>query len=136
MVDGAVLNNLPADIMRSQYEGTMVTIDLGNTRVRELEEEYPINNKQVLKNWLGKDRKYVPSAMNVIMKSLTLSSVTKSAEKNEISDLYINPHIRKSFLNWKAMDEILEEGYEEAKRQINQGTFLKKLKLPAKRMSL
>ncbi|MGR3809976.1 cyclic nucleotide-binding and patatin-like phospholipase domain-containing protein [Jiulongibacter sp. NS-SX5] len=126
LVDGGVLNNLPTDVMKTLYRGFVISVDLNGNKVRKIEEEYRISNLQLIKNWFTKERKYVPSLMNVIMKSMTLASVADSASKKAISDLYINPNIKKGFLEWKAMDSIFQQGYEESLTVLEHSDFMQR----------
>jgi predicted acylesterase/phospholipase RssA/CRP-like cAMP-binding protein len=130
LVDGGVLNNLPTDIMRTKHRGFVISIDLGSVKSRTITTQHRISNSQMMKNWFTKERKYVPSLMNVIMKSMTLGSIADAATKRAISDFYVNPQIKKGFLDWKAMDSICEQGYQETKKALEESDFITRLNLP------
>lgn len=135
LVDGGVLNNLPVDEVRKAYKGYYITIDLNSENINEIELNYAISNKQVIKNIFNIDPKYIPTIMNVIMKCVSLSSVTKIAEMSNLSDLYINPKINYSFLNWKEMDGIAKCGYDEMNKAIVSQEIVEKIGIPIRKIN-
>lgn len=130
LIDGGVLNNLPSDIMAEKYNGHIISVDVVATRVHTIEDHYKIGNWQFIRNKFFGSKKYVPGTMNTIMKSSTLSSMSKSAEKEAVSMYYIKPRIKKGFLDWGSMEAFVKEGYDTTNQTLDNHNFQKELNIP------
>ena len=131
LIDGGVLNNLPSDIMKSLYNGYIISVDVVTPKERTIEHEYPLSNRQFIKNTVtGKKRNYVPGTMNTILKSVTLASIERSPEKKRHSHIYLTPRINKGFLAWKAIKSFEDEGYNTTQSQLREMDYKNMLELP------
>jgi predicted acylesterase/phospholipase RssA/CRP-like cAMP-binding protein len=131
LIDGGVINNLPADIMVEKYNGHVITVDVVSSQVRHIDTKYRVGNWQYFKNVLSRNHKrYVPNTMNTLMKAVTLASVSKTPEKEAVSAYYIRPRIKKGFLDWKAMTSFVKEGYNTTNSILRNNDFKTTLNLP------
>lgn len=123
LVDGAVFNNFPVDIMKARYGGKLIGIDL------LADKEYTLNYAQLPGGWpifLSKflpfmKRYRAPSIASIMIKSTILSSTVH--QRNQIPDLevFLSPPVAKfGFLDMKRYDKVVEVGYEYAKEQLKE----------------
>lgn len=133
LIDGGVLNNLPADIMRNRYNGHIISVDVVSSKSRVIEHKYRLNNWQLIKNtFTGNRKNYVPNTMSTLMKAVTLASAERSTDKEAVSAIYLRPRIKKGFLAWKEMDAFVTEGYEVTKNYLDSNDVSKILSIPKK----
>lgn len=125
VLDGGVLDNVPVSSIRQRFKGRIITSDLSTIKNYVVEEDKLPSGTKLLFNRLNPFARKMraPRLMNVIMKSMTLGSINKKAENEQLSDLYINSNVQKGFLAWKEFDPIVATGYAEAKEQIMKTGF-------------
>ncbi|MEP1596917.1 MAG: patatin-like phospholipase family protein, partial [Hyphomonas sp.] len=128
LVDGAVLNNFPADIMRDLHRGFVVGSDV--TRQPEnidLEEfsEPPGFFRWVFNNGFSSP----PPIAGLLMRTATIRADTKFG--HDMADVLVLPQLAGVQLrDWKAFDETVEAGYV-ATMQAFEGTKIKEKCCPA-----
>ena len=128
LVDGAVLNNFPADIMRDLHRGFVVGSDV--TRQPEnidLEEfsEPPGFFRWVFNNGFSSP----PPIAGLLMRTATIRADTKFG--HDMADVLVLPQLADVQLrDWKAFDETVEAGYV-ATLQAFEGTKVKEKCCPA-----
>ncbi len=106
MVDGALVNNVPVDCMRSKGAKRIVTVDVG------LE-------KDITEHMVGDDQVQMPSMMKSLMRVIELGGIEKSRQARVISDFYVQPPIEKiGLMEFERREEIVALGYEAGKRAI------------------
>ena len=120
-VDGAVINNLPVDIMQGKPVGTIVAVDLSADKVYEV--DYPAlpSPWAILRGRrLPFARKYrVPGMSTVMLKATELGTLKFVREMGAQADLLLQPPVRQFGLTEvKAFDRIVEAGYQHAKSEI------------------
>ncbi len=109
LVDGAVLNNFPADIMRALHNGPIIGVDVG--RGRSLGAADVIGPSSVI-GWLksGAWRKGAP-IISLLIRSATVTAVPQMTAAHEVTDLLIQPELDDIEIgDWKAYDPAVEEG--------------------------
>jgi len=113
ILDGGVLENVPVKSMRKLFRGKIITVDLSSVKNYQVKtKELPSGTSLFLRKLIPVSKKIrTPKIMNVIMKSFTLGSINERRVYEGLSDLYINPQVKKGFLQWKAFDSIVETGY-------------------------
>lgn len=123
LIDGAVLNNLPVDVMRERIRGRVIAVNLA------VEQEYTLDSDEVprgldyLKSRLIPWRRPIdaPTISRVIMKATTLASRKEVGTARKLADLYLNPPIDAyDFLDWDRLREIVEVGYQYALPRVEQ----------------
>lgn len=109
LVDGAVLNNFPADVMRSFHSGPIVGVDVG--RGRSLDAADVVRPSSAI-GWLrsGAWRKGAP-IISLLIRSATVTATQQMAAAHELTDLLIQPNLDHVEIgDWKAYDPAVEEG--------------------------
>ena len=95
LVDGGVVNNLPADILRNRGAGRLIACDQGG----------PAPNGEM------------PNAIAIIMRSVVLQSRISGRAWRTAADLYFESPVSDiSLLEWDKFDLAVQRGYENAKR--------------------
>lgn len=109
LVDGAVMRNFPADLMRTRHDGPIVGVDV--TRARGVTPE-DVARPPSLWRWLisGEWRKG-PPIVSVLMSSAVAPAYREHEETREIADLLIAPDVaRVNIRDWRAYDPAVEAG--------------------------
>lgn len=120
LVDGGVLNNLPADIMRERCRGTVVAVDV--SAPVELHAAPGLDAAE-LSGWphLARAlnpldrREPFPNILRILSRTATLGSVRDQEAMRDVADLYLHPRTDGvDPLNWKGIDDVVEIGYRDA----------------------
>lgn len=116
-VDGAVVNNLPVDIMQQKPVGTIVAVDLSADQ--EVRVDYPAlpSPWAVLRGrHLPFARKYrVPALSTVLLKATELGTLGRVRQLGAQADLLLRPPVRQfGMTEVRAFDRIVEAGYVDA----------------------
>lgn len=113
LVDGGMLNNLPADIMLQQAH-VVVSVDATTERTIQASiKEFPSPWSLLLKKLLRQETHMdIPGIMDIMMRSALLASAQHEKRVKECSHLYLQPPVG----DYKLMDmnkitEIVEAGY-------------------------
>ena len=113
-VDGAVLNNMPVDIMQTKPVGRIIAVDLASQKT------YHVPYDSVPSPWavLGGRllpflRKYrVPSLTTLMLKATELGTMARVRELGKRADLLLQPPVRQfGMMNVKDYDRIVDAGY-------------------------
>ncbi len=117
-VDGAVMNNLPTDVMRAYQPGAIAAVDIGaDDALRTSLEEYatPPWWKLVLDFRRGNR----PGIFDILIRSGMVNAELASAERRHLASLLLEPPVRDiGLLDWKAYERAVETGYQYAVRVI------------------
>ncbi len=125
VVDGGLMNNLPVDVMRREFEaGAVIAVNASprKARLRSYSFGPSISGWKVLMsraNPFGK-RKAVPSITGLLLRSLEVNSAYQTEHRlSKMADLFIEPAVE-SFngLDWSAYPQIIAAGYEAAQAQL------------------
>ena len=124
LVDGGVINNMPADLMRQQLPG-------GHVIAVKVSNEQPIGSNyrfgpslsgwEVLLAPLRRPERRVsaPSFFDVLMRVLEISAVDSGLTNLAFADLVIRPPVERfGTLAFSAYDQIVEAGYRAAQAQL------------------
>jgi predicted acylesterase/phospholipase RssA/CRP-like cAMP-binding protein len=121
-VDGGVLNNLPADVMRTLCAGPLIAVDVSPRVDPSLQQP-----RHVLNEWLWRlinpmaDRATVPNILNILLRTASLGIVHTADVVRQQVDLYINPPVEEfGMFDWKAIDRLVEIGYRYAQQRISE----------------
>jgi NTE family protein len=120
-VDGAVINNLPVDIMQQKPVGKIIAVDLSVDNVVEV--DYPAlpSAWAVLRGrYLPFARKYrVPGLSTVLLRATELGTLGRVREQARRADLLLQPQVRQFGLTEvKSFDRIVQAGYEHAMERL------------------
>lgn len=123
IVDGAILNNLPADMAAAEGIGPIIAVnvspkeDLGTP----WPDNYALSGWRILWNrLLGRPgaREY-PSALFVVQRTVLLASVDLAESMRKVASLYIQlPLDHYEMFKWMEIDGIVKVGYESSREQI------------------
>lgn len=106
MVDGALVNNVPVDCMRTRGARKILTVDVG------LEED-------ITAHMVDDSSVQMPTMMKSLMRVIELGGIEKSRQAKVISDLYVQPSIEKiGLMEFERREEIVALGYEAGRKAI------------------
>ena len=110
LVDGAVLKNFPADIMRSIHLGPVVGVDV--TAARSITADDVARPASIWRwIWSGQWRKG-PPIVSVLMRAATLSTGPDLAAARAATDVLILPDVSKiEIRDWSAYDAAVAAGH-------------------------
>ena len=111
LVDGAVLKNFPADIMRIAQLGPIIGIDVSGARSITADE---VARPSSVWRWIfsGQWRKG-PPIVSLLMRSATVSSGRDLAAAREATDVLISPDVGHiEIRDWTAYDPAVTAGYQ------------------------
>lgn len=114
VIDGAVLNSLPVDIMLQKPVGQIIAVDLSSYKSYEVDyESIPSPWAILTGRLLPFFRKYrVPSLATTILKATEIGTQIQVRASGKQADLLLRPPVRKFGLtDVKAFEEIVEAGY-------------------------
>ena len=114
-VDGAVMNNLPTDIMRQQAVGEIVAVDISADDVLRADvEEYALPS--VWKLFLEKMyRPRRPGILSILLRSGMVNAEAASIERRAYTNLLLAPPLADiELLDWNAYERAIESGYRHA----------------------
>ncbi|MGD1027066.1 patatin-like phospholipase family protein [Candidatus Binatus soli] len=110
LADGAVLNNLPVDVMSTMHRGLVVGVDVGQDH--PLKSHFDDLEEQTLWRLLRAQRGGAPNIISLLMRAGTVSSDALLRHQRTHADLIINPRLPEvGMLEWKVYSRIIEEGY-------------------------
>ncbi len=119
LVDGAVLNNLPVDIMRSTHRGPIAAVNVA----RDLALKPDALRRESGSGWFSKLRR--PPIVSILIRSATVTGEEQDREQSASADLLIEPPLGNiEIRDWKAFDEAVEIGYAHASRTLEESGHL------------
>jgi NTE family protein len=141
LVDGGLMNNVPADIMKNRGYFRIIAVDVAKTDNHEsdsfygelLSENTPGSSPSFLRMLLSLLRKNsvfskYPTIGNILMRSSLIASRNARENAKKASTIYINlPTESFSLLNFKPISELIDIGYNYASENIE--TWKKQLSL-------
>lgn len=111
LVDGAVTNNLPVNVMRAWHRGAVVGVDVaeeGELRPEEIE------RPPSLWKWIASGQwRRGPPIVALLIRAATLSSQRSAEDLARNTDLLVTPMIHGvGVQDWKMFDVAVEAGYQ------------------------
>lgn len=110
LVDGAVMKNFPADIMRAAQLGPIVGVDVSRGRSITADD---VARPESVWRWIrsGQWRKG-PPIVSLLMRAATVSSGRDLAAAREATDVLVTPDLTGvEIRDWSAYDPAVEAGY-------------------------
>jgi NTE family protein len=110
LVDGAVMKNFPADVMRSIHLGPIVGIDV--TRGRSITADDVARPSSVWRWILSGDWRKGPPIVSLLLRAATVTSGRDLLANREATDVLVLPEMDEvEIRDWKAFDEASEAGH-------------------------
>lgn len=116
VVDGAVLNNLPVDIMLARPVNQIVAVDVSFRGTRQVKfDETPGTWALMRSRWLPFSKRYrVPGLATLIMRATEIGTLAQARERSSAADVLVTPPVRRfGMTDVKSFDAIVQVGYEE-----------------------
>jgi predicted acylesterase/phospholipase RssA/CRP-like cAMP-binding protein len=109
-VDGGLMNNVPADIMRDLC-GKVVAVDVSPSKDLVISAPYPPAAPGWRLLW-GRKASNLPGIGAILMRSVMLSSTRHQAAIAGDVDLYLHPPVERfGMFEWNALDALADTGY-------------------------
>jgi NTE family protein len=110
LVDGAVVKNFPADVMRSIQLGPIVGVDVGRGRsIEAADVEHP---PSVWRWLLSGEWRRGPPIVSVLMRAATVRAGPELALQHQATDVLVLPIVDNiEIRDWKAYDPCVAAGY-------------------------
>ncbi len=123
LVDGAVLNNVPGDIMKKLCGGQVVAVDVSPREDLVFQPQCPERppTKQIFWNQVNPfgEKTALPSLFDIVARSAMLSSASNTHLIREQVDLYLDiPMDQFGMSDVKSFNQIIDTGYQFACQQI------------------
>ena len=122
IVDGGIINNFPADIMKQSGCKFIIGVDLGADWFPNIEiDKVPSNWAALRESFFNRksEAEAFPSISSILLQSIMLASNEKRKNSQEITDLLFQPGVHKLGINgWKKFDKMVELGYNHAVRKL------------------
>jgi len=116
LVDGGLMNNLPADVMRNLCQGGVCAVDVSEQLEfkSRLQESYSVSGWTVLwrrLNWLAKPPD-LPNIFNMLYRTTTVGSLRAVETVKAAADLYLAPPVSEfGIFDWRGIDRIIDVAY-------------------------
>jgi predicted acylesterase/phospholipase RssA len=118
LIDGGVLNNLPADVMKRVCGGQVIAVNVTPEKDLAVSGPYP----EAMSGWtLLLDRRHVklPNILAIMMRTTMLGSANQRQRVMADIDLFLNPATERfGMFDWHRLDEIADTGYQCARAAI------------------
>jgi predicted acylesterase/phospholipase RssA len=125
LVDGGVMNNLPADVMRTRCAGSIIAIDVSPTVDLTVPREAAAEFSGWAMLWKRlnpfSDKVDMPHIFNILSRTSQLGSIRTGEVTRQIADLYIQlPTKTVEFFDWKAAHKLIDVAYGYCRNEIEQ----------------
>jgi NTE family protein len=115
-VDGAVINNLPVDVMREQGVGEVVAVDISADDVLHAAvEEYALPTwwRLAWQRWTQPGLR--PGILSILLRSGMVNAEAASEQRHAMTSLLLEPPLEDiQLLDWHAYERAIDAGYRHA----------------------
>lgn len=123
LVDGGVLNNLPADVVGQLCQGSVIAVDAAPRIDLSANTQAPpsLSGWYLLWDRLNPfgERLAIPNIFSILTRAAMLSTLSNTEMLKREADLYIHPPTEEiGMFDWKAIDRAVDIGYRFALTQI------------------
>lgn len=123
IIDGGVLNNLPADIMRTVHGGAVIASDVSPRveMVTSLPDTESLSGWHLLRDRLNPWSKghQVPDMLSILTRTAMLASISTADDMKAKADLYLHPPTDSyGMFEVKAIEQIAQVGYEHSLEEV------------------
>jgi NTE family protein/lysophospholipid hydrolase len=125
LVDGGVLNNLPANVVVELCQGSVIAVDVASRiDLKANADTHPsLSGWHLLWNRINPfaERVSVPNIFSILTRATLLSTVSNTDMLKQHADLYLHPPTDEiGLFDWKSIDRVVEIGYRFAVEQLEQ----------------
>lgn len=119
LVDGAVLNNFPADVMRQMNPGPLIGVDMSQARGVDA---HALENPPSWWRWIASGAwKRGPPIVSILMRAATITTDADLEKSRALTDLLILPTPEgMDIRDWKAYDIPVAAGYAAAQKALDE----------------
>ena len=118
LMDGAMFNNFPTDVMSYTGVSTIIGVDLSRDEVQTLAIDQVPSSRQLLRDRLRPkaNRHYqLPSLLSILLNTTLLCSTARQKNARQLVDLQFSPDVsRFGLIDWASFDAIYATGYAHA----------------------
>jgi len=117
-IDGAILDNLPVDIMKQKPVGRIIAVDFSAPVPAQVDYAETPSPWAILRGrWLPFARRYrIPGLTSILLKSTEAGTQEEVRRHGAMADLLIDPQVRRfGMTDVKSFDQIVQAGYERAR---------------------
>lgn len=115
LIDGGVLNNLPGDVLRNRFGGTVLAVNVSPKEERQFAVSSFPSPWAAAMRFLGATPVEAPTILDIMTRAVTLTSARRARFVEQEADIYLAPPIdRFGMLEFERIDEIVETGYRHA----------------------
>ncbi len=118
-VDGAVINNLPTDVLRGEGPGRIIAVDIGadDMLTAQVEEAASPPFPEL---WRERRSGRRPSAFATLVRTGMLNAEAGSVRRRQLADLLLAPDLgRIGLLDWHEFDRAVAAGYRYARERLS-----------------
>ena len=122
-VDGALLNNVPADLMSTLNPGPVIAVNVSS--VTELKAGVPddtdLSGWSMLVNSIGmrRESQRMPGLGRLLVRAMLMASANHAATMRNYATLYLAPPLAGiDVADWHALDALVETGYQHARKAL------------------
>lgn len=121
-IDGGVIDNLPVEPMYNKPVRHIIAVSLS------AEASSPVDIKEVPSSWkllwskiTGRSNLQLPGLSSILINSITINSRHRQDTNRLHVSLYIELDLKQyQFLDWSHWEQILQKGYEQTQKQLNE----------------
>ncbi|UXI68437.1 patatin-like phospholipase family protein [Tahibacter amnicola] len=118
LVDGAVINNLPTDVMRDMAVGDVIGVDIGADDVLRAEVE-EVASPSAWQLFWEQRRPARPGLVSILLRAGMVNSKAANADRRQKASLLLTPPVTGvGLLDWQSYERAIELGYQYALRVI------------------
>jgi predicted acylesterase/phospholipase RssA len=122
LVDGAVVNSLPTDVMQRLDRGPILASDVSTEGMLQLPGVIGPDPEALLRK---SEQTHRPGLVDILFRSATLTSESGVRARAARADLYLRmPVTGIALFDWRRLDEIIERGYRHAMEALEQSAHL------------
>jgi len=125
LIDGGLMNNLPVAVMKQFCQGPVLAVDVSEQLEfkSKLAESYTVSGWKLFWQRLNpfSERPDIPNILDILYRTTTVGGIGIIETAKTEADICLNPPVaRFGVFDWRSVDAIIEAGYRDAQRQLEQ----------------
>lgn len=119
LIDGGVLNNLPADVMKTSCGGRVIAVNVTPDKDLAVSGPYP----EAISGWrllMNRKRLHLPGILAIMMRTTMLASTNQRDRSAADIDLLLSPAVEQfGMFDWHKLEAIARVGYDCARAALD-----------------